>query len=124
MRLIYALFFFTFSAFAQTPLTTEFLTDSTIPTDDALRAHVSGKTFKVKPAQGASWRLEYKANGYAYLNTSSGFSDSGKWRVEKGQLCNDWPKLSLNTCSDVKMKDALLYVKRVSNGEIVAFQID
>ncbi len=123
MRLIYALFFFTFSAFAQTPLTTEFLADSVMPTDDALRAHVSGKTFKIQPATGPSWRLAYKANGYAFLNLSNGFSDSGKWRIEKGQLCNDWQKIG-GSCSNVKMKDDVLYVKRVSNGEIVAFQID
>ena len=123
MRLIYALFFFTFSAFAQTPLTTEFLTDSTIPTDDALRAHVTGKTFKVKPAQGASWRLEYKDNGYAFVDITSGFRDSGKWKAEKGQLCNEWQKIP-GSCSDVRLKDGVLYLKRVSNGEIVAFQVD
>ena len=118
----YALLFISFSSFAQTPLTTEFLADSTSPTDEALQAHVSGKTFKVKTAKGDSWRLEYKANGYAYLNAGGGYSDSGKWRVEKGQLCNDWTKLSSNTCSDVKMKDALLYFTRVVNGEILTFQ--
>lgn len=123
MRLIFTIFFFTFSAFAQSPLTTEFVADSVMPTDDALRMHVSGKVFKVKPAVGATWRLEYKANGYAFLNTSNGFSDSGKWRAEKGQLCNDWKKIPSN-CSDTRLKDDVLYIKRVSNGEIVALIVD
>ncbi len=123
MRYIYILFFFTFSAFAQTSLTTEFLADSTIPTDDALRAHLSGKNFNAKPAAGAAWRMQYKADGYAFINISNGYSDSGKWRVEKGQLCTDFKKTT-PSCSDTRLKNEVLYVKRVSNGEILAFEID
>ena len=81
-----------------------------------------------KPTPGAedAWDTEIKrrvaahdSRGCAFINTSSGFSDSGKWRVEGSQLCADWQR-SPSSCSEVQLNDETVYVKRVSNGEVIA----
>lgn len=104
---------------AQNLVPTEFPADAVAVAPASLTERISGKVFKVKPANGQTWRLEYKASGYAFLNTSGGFSDSGKWRVEGTQLCADWQR-SPSSCSEVRLKDETVYVKRVSNGEVIA----
>src|SRR4029453_12396437 len=53
----------------------------------ALKDAVAGKTFNVDLADGTRWRLEYKPNGYFFVNTSSGFNGTGQWRAEEGRLC-------------------------------------
>ena len=80
---------------------------------------VAGKAFAFKGADGVSLRIEYKANGYAFINTSRGFSDSGKWHVDGSTLCVDWQKAK-GGCSEARLRGDSLYVRRTSNGEIVA----
>ena len=80
---------------------------------------MAGKVFSVQPAQGASWRLEYRANGYLFLETSAGFRDTGTWRIEGDKLCGHWQKSGAG-CSDTRLKDNVLYVKRISNGEVIS----
>ena len=38
---------------------------------------IAGNTFSVKLTGGASWRLEYTAGGYYFVNTSGGFNGKG-----------------------------------------------
>ncbi len=119
MRLLLSLLVAPLSVAAQNSIPTEFPVDAVALAPASLTERISGKVFKVKPANGQTWRLEYKASGYAFLNTSSGFSDSGKWRVEGSQVCADWQR-SPSSCSEVRLKDDTVYVKRVSNGEVIA----
>ena len=119
MRLLLPLLFAPLSVAAQNSIPTEFPVDAIALAPASLTERISGKVFQVKPANGPTWRLEYKASGYAFLNTSSGFSDSGKWRVEGTQLCADWQRTQ-SSCSEVRLKDETVYVKRSSNGEVVA----
>src|SRR5690606_22363969 len=56
----------------------------------ALRKHLAGKVFRAQPASGPGWRLEYKANGYVFLDTTAGFRDTGRWSVEENRLCSTW----------------------------------
>jgi hypothetical protein len=123
VRALLALLLIPVLSLAQAPLTTEFPAESTTLADDKLRQRVSGKVFKVKPADGTTWRLEFKDSGYSFLDTSRGYRDSGKWRVENSQLCIDWQRAA-SGCSDARLKDEVLFIKRTSNGEVVALQAD
>ncbi|WP_157991504.1 hypothetical protein [Caldimonas tepidiphila] len=107
------------AAAAQTSAPAGFPEDSAPPAAAELRERLGGKVFNVKLADGASWRLEYKSNGYFFINTSRGFNDSGEWKVEDGRLCNKGRRIG-ETCHDVRVKGSELYMKR-DNGEIVQF---
>ena len=72
MRSFLALLVMPLFAFAQSPMPTEFPIDAVATSADDLRGRISGKVFKVKLADGTTWRLEYKANGYAFVDTSRG----------------------------------------------------
>ena len=89
------------------------------PASAELHDRLAGKVFDVKLSDGASWRLEYKANGYFFINTSRGFSDSGEWKAEDGRLCSKGRKIAGN-CSEIRVKDGGIYMQRDS-GEVVRF---
>ena len=109
------------AAVAQTPLPTEFPADSVLTSADDLRARLGDKVFRIQFADGSSTRIQYNANGYAFLDTSRGFRDSGKWKVEGGKLCNEWRQIA-SSCSDYRVHGDVVYVRRVSNGEIIALR--
>ena len=106
-------------AFAQTSAAQAFPDGAAVPNAGELRERLAGKLIHVKLANGGSWRLEYKANGYFYINTSGGFSDTGEWKVEDGKLCSKGRKIADN-CNEVRLVGDALYLKR-DNGEIVQF---
>ncbi|MDQ2736175.1 MAG: hypothetical protein M3Y55_14575 [Pseudomonadota bacterium] len=108
---------------AQSALRTDFPDDATPSSADALRARISGKVFHVALADGSSWRIAYKANGYAFLDVSGGFRDTGTWRVEDGRLCSEWRKAT-GGCGEARLKGDSFYLKRTSNGEVVLFQVE
>ncbi|MEJ5999263.1 hypothetical protein [Paucibacter soli] len=97
----------------------EFPEQAQAPSAAELQRHMAGKTFEVKLADGGSWRVQYKANGYFYLNTSQGMNDSGDWRAEDGRLCSKGMKIG-SSCNEVRMAGEVLLLKRDS-GEIVQF---
>ena len=107
------------ASLAQTVMPTEFPADALPANADALRERISGKVFRVKPADGSSWRIEYKANGYAFIDTSNGFRDTGTWHVEDGKLCSDWRRAN-GGCSEARIKGEAIFLKRISNGEVIA----
>jgi hypothetical protein len=121
MRSLIALLVVPTSLFAQSVAPLDFPADAARVSADALRERLSGKVFSVKLADGNGWRLEYKANGYAFVDTSTGFRDTGTWRTEDSRLCSEFHK-SPAGCSEVRLAGDLLLVKRVSTGELVAFQ--
>lgn len=107
------------SAAAQNSVPSVFPDDAAAPSAGELKAKLSGRTFDVKLADGGSWRLEYKANGYFFVNTSTGFSDTGEWRTEDGRLCYTARKLKPG-CNEMRLKAEGIYLKRDS-GEIVQY---
>ncbi len=84
---------------------------------DALARRVSGKTFDVQLQNGIRWRLDYKANGYLFVNVSTGQATSGPWRAEDGRLCSHMRGASAS-CNEVREQGQRLYVKR-DNGELI-----
>ena len=123
MRLLLAVLVLPAAALAQTTFPTEFPADAQPVSAEALRQRVSGKVFKIKYSDGTSLRLEYKNSGYAFVDSSRGFRDTGKWRVEGEKLCADWQKAP-SGCNDVRVKDDVIHLKRVSNGEVVVLAAD
>lgn len=105
------------AALAQAPVPTEFQSDAVPLASEALKQRLTGKVFLVSPVIGAPLRVEYR-DTYAFVNVGN-FSDSGKWRVEGSSVCVDWKKAP-PSCSDARLTGDILYVKRTSNGEIVA----
>jgi hypothetical protein len=84
---------------------------------DALAQRVSGRKFDVELPSGVRWRLEYKANGYLFVNTSTGGAVSGPWRTEHGRLCSHMRGAS-PSCNEVREQGSRLYLKR-DNGEMI-----
>ncbi len=91
------------ASLAQAAIPIEFPTDALSAGADSLRARIAGKVFRIKPADGTSWRIEYKANGYVFIDTSNGFRDTGTWHVEEGKLCADWHRAN-GGCSEARIK--------------------
>jgi hypothetical protein len=111
--------FWALSASAQTALPTEFPSDAMPIAGDALKARFSDRVFKVAHASGSTWRLQYKSDGYYFVNIApSGFSDSGKWRIEESKICTEPQKLAAS-CSEVRTLGEALVVKRGANGEVI-----
>lgn len=111
------------AAAAQPALPTEFPADAAAVEAAALREHLAGKVFRAQPASGPGWRLQYKADGYAFLDTTAGFRDSGRWSVQDTQLCSKWERAA-SGCSEARLKAGVVYIKRASNGEVVALVPD
>lgn len=101
----------------QVPPQSGFPEPATAPSAAELRDKLAGKVFRAKLADGGFWRLEYKANGYFFINTHSGFSDTGKWQTKDGALCSEASKIKAN-CNEVRVHGDAIYLKRDS-GEVV-----
>ena len=110
------------SALAQTTLPTEYPADSKPVLGDELKSLLSGRVFTVKTVRDGDWRLEFKDNGYAFLDTAGGYRDSGKWWVEAGKWCVHLSKGS-EACSDMRSIGSTHYYKRASNLEIVSMTL-
>ena len=100
-------------------LSQEFPQGSSTPTASDVQKHLADKVFSVKNADGTSWRLEFKANGYFFLNTNTGGSVNGQWQAEDGRLCSQIKGADRN-CVDVRFHQELLHLKRTS-GEIIQY---
>jgi hypothetical protein len=123
MRLVPALAFAAFVplGLAQTAtFPTEFPPDAVTPSADELRSRLAGQVFRAVPADGNGWRVQFQANGFAYIDTDRGARDSGKWRTEDGRLCNDWQRFG-SACDEVRFVGEVLHLKRSRNGEVVTF---
>jgi len=96
----------------------EFPTEAITPTAAEIQRLLTVSPLGAKLADGTTWRLEYKANGYFFLDTSKGFSSKGEWKAEDGRLCGQLQGRP-NSCNDVRVLGGQLHFKRES-GEIVA----
>ena len=100
-------------------MTTTFPEGSAELTPEALHAALAGKVFRVNPENGKAWRLQYRDNGYFFLNVDGGYNDSGTWSVKDSSLCSEGRKIAAS-CNPMRLKDGRLYLKR-DNGEVVEF---
>lgn len=97
---------------------TEFPADAQPLSAADLARKVSGKVFNVELQNGIRWRLDYKTNGYLFVNVSNGMATSGPWRAEEGRLCTHMRGGSAS-CNEVREQGQRLYVKR-DNGDVIA----
>src|SRR5688572_21081389 len=68
--------------------------DSTPLAGEDIRARVAGKVFNWQAATARfPARLQFDANGYAFINVSNGQNDSGTWRIEGTKLCTQWQRI-------------------------------
>lgn len=123
MRALLSVLLLPLSAMAQSAMPTEFPADTVVLAADALQQRMAGKVYKAKLTDGATWRLEYKANGYVFLNTGTGLSDTGKWSVKGEQLCTDWNR-GVSNCAEARANNEAIYIKRSNTGEVVALRPD
>lgn len=119
----FCLFLFPFAVAAQSAIPTDFPADATVLAADALQQRMTGKIFRARLTDGATWRLDYKVNGYVFLNTGTGYSDTGKWVAKEGQLCSEWNR-SPSSCLEARATNDAVYIKRVPSGEVVALRPD
>lgn len=123
MRQAVLLLLWPIAAMAQSAdIPTEFPADAVVARPEALREHMAGKVFRAQPAKGSGWRLEYKSNGYVFLDTTTGYRDSGQWSVEETRLCASWERIA-SGCNEARLKGSSVYIKRDS-GEVVALVPD
>lgn len=111
-----------FLAMACLPLASgaeEFPDGATSLSSPEVTSRLAGKVFAVKLKDGASWRVEYKANGYYFFNHSNGFADSGEWKTSDGKLCHNGRKGGAS-CNEVRLRDELMLLKR-DNGDVVQY---
>ncbi len=95
---------------------TEFPPDALALPAEAVTRKVSGKTFDVQFRNGTRWRLEFKGNGYLFVNASGG-STSGPWRAEESRICSQM-RGSAASCNEVREQGPRLYLKR-DNGDVI-----
>ena len=100
-------------------LAQDFPADATIPTAAEVQKLLTASTLSAKLADGTIWRLEYKANGYFFLNTNRGFNSKGEWKAEEGRLCGQLQGRPA-ACNEVRVHMGALHYKR-DTGEIVRF---
>jgi hypothetical protein len=85
---------------------------------DGVTRKVAGKTFDTQLRDGTRVRLEYKSNGYLFVNAASGYAGSGPWRAEDGRICSQM-KGAAASCNDVREQGQRLFLRR-DNGEMIA----
>lgn len=84
-----------------------------------VKQRFSDKIFTTKLASGVSWRLEYKSDGYFYVDTSTGFRGAGQWQAADGQLCGQL-KGRDHSCNEVRVHQDQLLVQQ-KTGEVLVF---
>jgi hypothetical protein len=92
----------------------------TTPSAQELKTLLAGNDFIVDRPDGNHWRLQFKSNGYFFINTNSGYADSGEWKVEDGKICSQ-PKKGAPACNEIRMDKGALTLKR-TNGEIIVYK--
>lgn len=109
-------------AWAQNAVPTEFPAEALAVEDAALQQRLAGHVYRAQLADGATWRLDYRRNGYVYLNTGSGFSDTGKWSAQGGQMCIEWNRAP-SGCLPTRATAGQVFIQR-GNKEVVTLQPD
>ena len=98
----------------------EFPSDAENLSAAALDERLRGNKFTTSLPNGISWRMDYKASGYVFVDVSNGARDNGKWRTEDGKVCAEYRERFPSGCSEMRGgPEGTLYLKRNSTGEIV-----
>lgn len=92
---------------------------ATVPSADELKKRLGGSVFSVKLADGTTWRLEFKSNGYFFVDTSAGVKGSGEWAAEDGRLCSQMRGRE-RRCNDVRVHQDILHLHR-DTGEFIQY---
>lgn len=87
---------------------------------EALAQRLGGQVFDSRLATGEQRRLEFKADGYVFLDVSTGTRATGRWRTEGSRLCVEWQRLRGSGCNEMRLADEVLYLQR-DNGEVVRY---
>jgi hypothetical protein len=118
---------FTLTIHAQTgvPVTAPptFPAKAQAPTAAELSTHLGGNVFKGKTAAGQGWRLDFRASGHVFADTSTGARDSGTWRSEDSKVCLDYRGRFPSGCAEVRIAPQTIYYLR-NTGEIVTLLAD
>jgi hypothetical protein len=78
---------------------------------EALKSRLEGKVFGTDNPNGSTSRLEFRRNGWAYMDVSTGFRDSGRWRTETDSLvCVAWRSTG-DVCSPVRQHEDQLWIR-------------
>lgn len=113
------------NALAQTdaaPPLQPFPVDATSPSAADLRERLAGKVFNVKNADGSSFRIDFRSNGYYFFDTSTGFRGAGEWRAEDGRMCSKTQGRDRDfICNDARVSADLVHVRRTS-GELIRYE--
>jgi hypothetical protein len=96
----------------------EFPAEGTTAPAAALKERFAGKVYAATLADGTRWRIDYKSNGYFFVDTSTGFRGSGDWHTDDGKLCSRLRGANLS-CNEVREVGEVIYLKRDS-GEVIA----
>lgn len=94
---------------------------ATTPTAAALKEHLNDRIFGTSLADGTSWRLEFKSSGYVFVDTSTGRNFKGEWKAEDGRVCTKMGLGADLSCSEARLHDGRLYVKRAATGELIHY---
>ena len=105
---------------AQQAVPTEFPPGAVSMTAEQLRSRLADRVFDAKMTDGGAWWYEYKSNGDFAMDTSRA-RDKGKWRTEGGKICVELQRFG-SSCSEMRLVGDVLYLKRASNGEVVALR--
>lgn len=89
------------------------------PTAAELTERLSGKVFRVELKNGMTWRLQFMANGYFFVDTSAGGRLSGTWRTEDGRVCSHIPDRD-PSCGDARLHEGIVHVRR-ADGEVIRY---
>lgn len=95
-----------------------FPADLSAPGAEALHARLAGQVFRATDAKGQPWRLEYSRLGHLFVDIGTGFRDDGPYRVEGSQVCVTLRR-SGASCSEYRLHQDAVYLRRASNGEIL-----
>lgn len=95
-----------------------FPADAAAPGAEALHARLAGQVFRTTDAKGLAWRLEYSRLGHLFVDIGTGFQDDGPYRVEGSQVCVTLRR-SGSSCSEYRLHQDAVYLRRASNGEIL-----
>lgn len=107
-------------AFVQTASAADFPEGATTPNADEIKQRLAGNDFLINYANGGNARLQFKSNGYFFVNTSTNYSDNGEWTTEDGKVYTRSQKQGAN-CFAVRVSADSMYLQR-TNGEIVKYE--
>lgn len=103
---------------APAPAGMDFPADAQPLSASELDARLRGRVYSTTLPNGAGWRADYKTSGYVFVNTTSGGSDTGQWRIEEGKVCVEYRGRFRSGCTEMRASPDGLYAKSHATGEV------